>query len=186
MWHRLPFAQYQAVWNKSRTQHSISQILLQNPTNYSLGDVQKFCYHSWCDSTIIFDQINNSSGVYFGLSRFLLSFLMRFDDHVWPNQQQQRCLPQFESILDGRLSSHFLPAPFRLKIENTTYKRLIGSQPHCHKPFAPIPLFLSQTDRLWFPPSMTYIENWFCKTSYNAYVVENKQTKLGVWTDVGW
>jgi hypothetical protein len=29
-------------------------------------------------------------------------------------------LPQFESILDGHLSRHFLPAPFRLEIENTT------------------------------------------------------------------
>jgi hypothetical protein len=45
---------------------------------------------------------------------------MRFDDHFWPNQQQQQCLPQFESILDGHLSRHFLPAPFRLEIENTT------------------------------------------------------------------
>ena len=37
----------------------------------------------------------------------------------WPNQQQQQCLPQFESILDGHLSRHFLPAPFCLEIENT-------------------------------------------------------------------
>ena len=29
-------------------------------------------------------------------------------------------LPQFESILDGHLSRHLLPAPFRLEIENTT------------------------------------------------------------------
>jgi len=29
-------------------------------------------------------------------------------------------LPQFESILDGHLSRHLLPAPFSLKIENTT------------------------------------------------------------------
>jgi len=38
-----------------------------------------------------------------------------------PNhQQQQQCLLQFESILDGHHSRHFLPAPFRLEIENTT------------------------------------------------------------------
>jgi hypothetical protein len=74
---------------------------------------------------------------------------MRFDGHFLLNQQQQQqCLPQFESILDGHLSRHFLPAPFRLDIENTTYKRLIGSEPHSHKPFAPIPVFLSQIDRL--------------------------------------
>jgi hypothetical protein len=30
------------------------------------------------------------------------------------SNQQQQCLPQFESILDGHLSRHLLPAPFRL------------------------------------------------------------------------
>jgi len=29
-------------------------------------------------------------------------------------------------------------------------------------------------------------ENWLYKPSYNLYTVENKQMKLGVWTDVGW
>jgi hypothetical protein len=51
-------------------------------------------------------------------------------------------------------------------------KRLIGSQPHSHKPCAPTVVFLSQIDRLWhkilwrlcsFPPSMTYKENWVYK-----------------------
>jgi hypothetical protein len=37
-----------------------------------------------------------------------------------------------------------------------------------------------------FPPSMVYKENWLDKTSYNSYTVEDKQKKLGVWTDVGW
>ena len=36
----------------------------------SLGDVQRFCYHSSCDSTVIFDQISNSSNVYLSSSRF--------------------------------------------------------------------------------------------------------------------
>jgi hypothetical protein len=31
---------------KKFTQLSLSQILFQNPKNYSLGDVQRFCYHS--------------------------------------------------------------------------------------------------------------------------------------------
>jgi hypothetical protein len=44
--------------------------------------------------------------------------------------------------MDGHLSHHLLPAPFRLKIENTTYKLLIGSGPHSRKPFAPILVFL--------------------------------------------
>jgi hypothetical protein len=33
---------------------------------------------------------------------------------------------------------------------------------------------------------MTYKENWLYKKIYNSYTVEDKQTKLGVWTDVGW
>jgi len=32
--------------NKTCTQLSLSQILFQNQRNYSLGDVQRFCYHS--------------------------------------------------------------------------------------------------------------------------------------------
>jgi len=35
-----------------------------------------------------------------------------------------------------------IPDPFHLEIENTTQKRLIGSQPHSHKPFAPVLVFL--------------------------------------------
>ena len=126
----------------------------------------------------------------------LLSFLMRFNGHLWPNKQQQQCLPQFESILDGHLSRHFLPEPFRLEIENTIYKLLIGSEPHSHKPLASN-TSVSVADRpalkqnlmaipCAFPPSMTYKENLIYKTSYNSYTVEDKQTKLGVWTDVGW
>ena len=30
-----------------------------------------------------------------------------------------------------------------------------------------------------------YKENWFYKTGYNSYTVEDKQTKLGVWMDIG-
>jgi hypothetical protein len=68
-----------------------------------------------------------------GCSKIMLSFLMQFDGHFWPNQQQHQCLPQFESILDGHLSRYLLSAPFRLEI----------------KPFAPILVFLSQIHRLW-------------------------------------
>ena len=61
---------FQGVWNKTCIQLSLSQILFQNPKNYSLGYVQRFFYHSWCDSTVIFDQISNSSNIYFSSSRF--------------------------------------------------------------------------------------------------------------------
>jgi hypothetical protein len=43
----------QELWNKMCTQLSVSHILFQNAKNYSLGDVQRFCCHSWCDSTVI-------------------------------------------------------------------------------------------------------------------------------------
>jgi len=33
---------------------------------------------------------------------------------------------------------------------------------------------------------MTYKETWLYKTGYNSYTVKDKQTKLSVWTDVGW
>jgi len=41
-----PLLRCQGVWNKTCTQLSLSQILFHNPKNYSLRDVQKFCYHS--------------------------------------------------------------------------------------------------------------------------------------------
>jgi hypothetical protein len=51
--------------------------------------------------------------------------------------------------LDRYLSHHLLPAPFRLEIKKTTQKYLIGSQPHSHRTFAQILVFLSQIDWLW-------------------------------------
>jgi len=60
----------QTVWNKMCTQLSLSQILFHNLKNYSLGDAQRFCYHSWCNSAVIFDQISNSNDIYFSLSLF--------------------------------------------------------------------------------------------------------------------
>ena len=41
-----PLLRCQGEWNKTCTQLSLSQILFQTPKNYSLGDVQRFCYHS--------------------------------------------------------------------------------------------------------------------------------------------
>jgi hypothetical protein len=64
-----PLLRCQGVWNKWRTQLSLSHILFQNPKNYSRGDVQRFCYPSSCDSMVIFDQISNRSNVYLSSSR---------------------------------------------------------------------------------------------------------------------
>ena len=64
-----PLLKCEVVWNKMCAQLSLSQILFQNPKNYSLGDVQRFCHHTCCDSTVIFDQISNSSHVYLSLSQ---------------------------------------------------------------------------------------------------------------------
>jgi len=41
-----PLLSCQGVWNKTCTQLSLSHILFKNPKNYSLGDVQRFCYPS--------------------------------------------------------------------------------------------------------------------------------------------
>ena len=41
-----PLLRCQGVWNKTYTQLSLSQLLFQNSKNYSLGDVQRFHYHS--------------------------------------------------------------------------------------------------------------------------------------------
>ena len=65
-----PLLRCQGVWNKMCTQLCLSQTLFHNPKNYSLEDVQRFCYHSWCDSTVIFDQISNSWNVYLRSSQF--------------------------------------------------------------------------------------------------------------------
>jgi hypothetical protein len=63
-----PLLRCQGVWNKTLTQLSLSQTLFQNPNNYSLGDVQRFCYNFLCNFTVIFDQISNSNNVYLSLS----------------------------------------------------------------------------------------------------------------------
>jgi hypothetical protein len=65
-----PLLRCQGEWNKTCTQLSLSQILLQNPKNCSLGDIQRFCHHFLGNSMVIFDQISNSSNVYLSLSQF--------------------------------------------------------------------------------------------------------------------
>jgi hypothetical protein len=114
-----------------------------------------------------------------GCLKILISFLMPVDGHFLPNQQQQKCLPQFESILDGHLSRHLLPGPFRLEIENTTEKRLIGSQPHSRKTFAPILVFVSRTDRLWNKTLfISAIHDVQKKTNFTRQVITRTLSKI--------
>ena len=125
-----------------------------------------------------------------GCSKILLSFLMRFDGHFWPNQQQQQCLPQFESIFDGEPSRHQLPSVSKSRIpcKNVWSVQSLTPISVCTN------TSVSVADRpalkqnfmvtlCSFPPSMTYKENWLYKTSYNLCTVKDKLTKLGVWTD---
>jgi hypothetical protein len=142
------------VWNKTCTQLSISQILFQNLKNYSLGDVQSFCYHSWCHSMVIFDQISNSSNVYLSSSRFwMATFLVIF--YQLPSFSKSRIPP----------------------------KKCIGLEPQSHKPFAPILVFLSQIDRLWnkilWQLSVHYHHPWrIKKTDLTSQVITRTLSKI--------
>jgi hypothetical protein len=83
----------QGVCNKRCTQLSLSQILFQNPKDYSLGNVQRFCYHSSRDSTVIFYQISNSINVYHSSSRFwTVTFLVIF--YQVPSASKSRIPPR--------------------------------------------------------------------------------------------
>jgi hypothetical protein len=60
----------QEMWNKTWTYLPLTKILFQNPKNYSVENVQRFCYHSGCDSTVIFVQMSNRNNVYLSSTRF--------------------------------------------------------------------------------------------------------------------
>jgi len=55
-----------------------------------------------------------------GCSKILLILDTIRRSFFLPNQQEKQCLAQFESILEGHISRHFLAAPLRHEIENTT------------------------------------------------------------------
>ena len=144
-----PLLRCQGVWNKTCTQLSLSQIFFQNPKNDSLGDVQRFCYHSWCDSTVIFYHISTSSNVYRSSSRF------------W--RATSLVIYQISSISKSRIPPK---------------KRLIGSQPHSHKPFAPILVFLLQRDRLW---NKSLWQRSVHFLSMTLQVINRTQSKINIW-----
>jgi hypothetical protein len=114
--------------------------------------------------------------------------------NFWLNQQQQY-LPQFESILDGHYTQVYYELPSvsksRILPKNVwSVQSLIRLSVYANTNFSvadrPALKRTFMATLCLFPPSMTYKENGLCKTSYNSYTVKDKQTKLGVWTDVGW
>jgi len=117
MWLTLPFAQVSR--NVEHNVHTTFSFLFQNPKTYSLGDVQRFCSHSWCDSTVIFDQISN---VHLSSCRFwTVNTLVIF--YQLPSVSKSRIPPKNVWSVQSLIP--------------------------ISKPFAPILMFLSQIDRLW-------------------------------------
>ena len=68
-----PLLRCRGMWNRTYTQFSLSQILFQNPKSHSLGHVQRFCSHYWCDSMLFIDLISNITSVYFSSIRFKMA-----------------------------------------------------------------------------------------------------------------
>ena len=61
-------------------------------------------------------------------------------------------------------------------------KSLIGSEPHSHKPFAPILEFLSQIDRLWNKMLWHFIYPWRIKiTNITRQVITRTMSKINKW-----
>ena len=112
-----------------------------------------------------FDQISNSSNVYLSSSRFCTATSL--------------VIYQLASVSKSRIPP----------------KNVWSVQPHSHKLCTNTSVSVADRQALKqnfmatlcsFPPSKTYKENWLYKPSYKSYTVEDKQTKLGVWTDVDW
>jgi hypothetical protein len=145
---------WQGVWNKMCTQLYLSQILFQNPKNYSLGDVKRFCYHSWCDSMVIFDQLSNISNVHLSSSRF------------W--------------MVTSLLLIYQLPYVSKSRIPP---KNVWSIQSLIPITFAPILVFLSQIDQLWnkilWQLSVHFRHPWrINKTDFTRQVVTRTLLKI--------
>jgi hypothetical protein len=144
----------QGVWDKTCTQLSLSRILFQTPKKYSLGDVQIFFYHSWCDLTVIFDQISNGNNVYLSSSLFWMA----------------------TSLVIYHLPS---VSKSRIPLNNVWSVQSLIS----HKPYAPLLVFLSQIDRLWikilWQLSVHFRHPWrIKKTDFARQVITPKLSKI--------
>ena len=98
---------------------TIAIMTWQDVTNLPFAQVSRSVEQNVHTSFSFPNPLSESEVLELWYSKILLSFLMWFDGHFWPNQQQQQCLPQFESILEGHLPRHLLPVTFRLEIENS-------------------------------------------------------------------
>ena len=101
----------------------------------SLGDVQRFCYHTRCDSTVIFDQISNSSNVTSVRIDFGQSNLSSYSSSYLPSRNREYHLKTFDR--------------FRAFRTNTGVP--VADRPALKQNFKATPCS--------FPPSMTYKEN---------------------------
>jgi len=156
----------QGVWNKTCAQLSPSQILFQNLKNYSLGDVQRICYHSWCNSMVILTK-SATAAIY---------------TSVWVDFGSPPLSSSTSSLLSQNLECHLKTFDrFRASFPQvfcTNTSVSVADRPALKQNF--------MATLCSFLPSMTYKGNWLYKASYNSYIVKDKQTKLSVWTDVSW
>jgi hypothetical protein len=114
---------------------------------------------------VIFDQISNSNNVYLSSSRF------------WTTNSP--VIYQLPTISTSRITPKNVWSVQSLIPISLLHQYYC----YCHIPALKHSFMATLCS---FPPSMTYKENWLYKTSYNSYTVKDKQTKLGVWMDVGW
>ena len=144
----------QAVWNKTCTQLSLSQNLFQNPKNYSLLMFK--------DSALILDVIRWS---FLTNSATATMFTSVRVDFWWPSLSS----PSTSSLSSRNWECHL--------------RSFIGSDPHSHKPFAPILVFLSQIDWLWnkilWQLSVHFCHPWrIKKTDLTRQVVTRTLSKM--------
>jgi hypothetical protein len=94
MWLYLPFAQVsRSVEQKVHTAFSFPNPLSESK-ELQFWDVQRYCYHSWCNSMVIFDQSTNSS-VYHSSGRFwMATSLVIF--YQLPSVSKSRTPPKFQ------------------------------------------------------------------------------------------
>jgi len=142
-----------------KVKFSLSEIHFQN--------VQRFCYHSRCDSIIFSDRISNHSNS------------VVFSDHISNHSNSYISSSLFCTVTSIVIFYQF-PSASRSRIP---HKCLISSQPRSNKTFAPTLLFLSQIDRLWnkivWQLSFHFRQPWRIKESdFTRYVITRTLSKI--------